>query len=93
MDVYSFTADAGDMVLFRWSDDGAFMTTDFRLYTSVGELLKEMKVDSFGEFTQTFEAAGTYAIMIGDDNGTETGNYSIYLERMNPPITSPRKKR
>jgi RHS repeat-associated protein/uncharacterized repeat protein (TIGR01451 family) len=62
------------------SDDSAYFASDIRLYTSSGELLRRMTASSFGEITQTISVADTYTLLIGDDNGTETANYQVYLQ-------------
>jgi len=89
IDIFSFTADAGDVVLVRMSRTSAGLDPYIRLYAPDATLL--CSASSYGESVDiascTLPNGGTYTILAGDYafDGNETGNYSLHLQRLNEP--------
>jgi predicted DNA-binding ribbon-helix-helix protein len=87
MDTYTFTASAGDKVLVRMSESAGNFYPEVRVYNPQGTKLCES-----GYNTTTAEipscaltSDGTYTILAFDYYGTYTGDYHVYLQRLNNP--------
>jgi hypothetical protein len=87
MDVYTFAANAGDVLLFRLHDNGA-LAPEVRLYASDGSLLTSDWSYDYIEINQTLSASDTYTLLVGDHFGTGTGDYSLHLQRLNGPANA-----
>lgn len=89
MDTYTFTAAAGDKVLLRLSSDTSSITPDLRLFSPAGTLLCHDYNSYPAEISSCdLPAAGAYSILLGDFLGTTTGEYHLYLQRLNNPLGS-----
>jgi hypothetical protein len=89
LDLYSFQAEAGDMVLVTMSTT-TFLDPYARLYGPDGSLLytgyNENGPGVAGFHSGALPTTGTYKVAVGDyGNGTETGSYGIFVQRMNNP--------
>jgi hypothetical protein len=89
MDTYTFTANAGDKVLVRMSKSSGDIWPEIRVYSPDGIKLCETHSPTTAEIAScTLTDAGTYIILVDDGfNGTFTGNYYLYLQRLNYPGT------
>jgi hypothetical protein len=119
MDAFTFSAEEGDVILTRVSDDSGELWPEVRLYDPAGELLNKKHDPSHAEFTTTLPAkyyamlpvvmrargslaaqklrpasgasyeatrSGTYTVLVSDGfNGTLTGPYGLYVQRLNDP--------
>ncbi|HKP52765.1 MAG TPA: hypothetical protein VJ183_08925, partial [Chloroflexia bacterium] len=101
LDVYGFTATAGDRIIFQADSDperdGVQYNPNFQILDSAGVQLVAVDSDStLGDRRSehhvfTFGAAGTYYVrMSSDSSGPTTGSYNLHLWRTaNPPCSSP----
>ncbi len=86
IDAYSFSASAGDKVLVRMSRLSGNLVLQVRLYDPGGTKLCEAYNSLPAEIaTCTLPSSGTYSILASDLIGSNTGNYSLYLQRLNNP--------
>jgi multidrug transporter EmrE-like cation transporter len=86
MDTYTFTADAGDTILIGMGLVSGDLWQRVRLYDPHGNLLNDGSSPVHVEITQTLPVAGAYTVLAGDGfNGTYTGSYNLYLQRLNDP--------
>jgi len=57
-----------------------------RLYAPNGsKLIDDYTTSHTAEFEYTITNSGTYTVLAGDHFGTTTGNYSIYIQKINIP--------
>jgi len=83
---YTFTAEAGDVVLIGMGKVSGSFWQGISLYDPDGNLLNETSSPSHAELTKTLSVSGTYTILAYDGyNGTWTGSYALYLQRLNNP--------
>jgi len=80
---YTFTAAANDVVTIRTRKVSGSFTTVFDLYSPSGTQILSGAAST--NWTQTLTAAGTYKILMRDSGNANTGDYLLYLERMNIP--------
>jgi len=87
MDAYTFTANAGDQVLVRMSKSAGTFWPEIRVYSPDGTKLCEAVGSVTAEIASCpITNTGTYAILADDCyDGTRTGNYDLYLQRLNNP--------
>jgi hypothetical protein len=86
MDTYTFTASAGDKVLVRMGKPTGTLAPAIRVYSPDGTRLCEAHSGIVAEIAScTLPSAGTYSILAYAYYGTDTGNYYIYLQRLNNP--------
>jgi hypothetical protein len=87
MDPYMFQGEAGEVVRIRMSEGGS-LEPRIELFNDQGRLVASL--DSFGDtiLDLTLESAGVYYLLLSDDQGEETGVYSVTLQRLNPPTGS-----
>ncbi len=90
VDVYRFTAEAGESVVIPVTAPSGFGPFDptVRLYSSAGVLIKTQSVDISGELSQVITEAGTYYLWVYDNNYLEGGSYSFTLTLNPPPIVT-----
>ncbi len=81
---YTFTAGPGDVILAGASADGCCLVQSLRLYASDGRLLGSAGSYYRAEITHSL-SAGSYTLLVGDKDGTQTGSYSLHLQRLNGP--------
>jgi hypothetical protein len=87
MDAYTFSANAGDVVLARMSKTSGELYARVRLFGPDGaELDDQNSVTSAEIGGLALPSDGSYTLLASDgSNGTRTGAYSIYLQRPNAP--------
>jgi len=87
MDTYTFTASADDKVLVRVSKSSGNLWAGVRIYSPGGTKLCEAGNSVTAEIAScTLSSTGTYTILVYDGfNGTYTGDYYLYLQRLNNP--------
>jgi len=81
---YTFTASAGDVVLIGMSRITGSIYPQIRLYGPAGDPLGASDSPHAG-LNKTLLSAGTYTILASDYYGTYTGDYGLYLQRLNNP--------
>ena len=86
-DVYSFEANAGDVVLVRMSTDTG-LDPAIQLDDPDGFYISEC--DDVGPgtvemYTERLPADGTYTVTASDHGYTETGDYWLFVQRLNNP--------
>jgi hypothetical protein len=86
-DTYTFTASAGDKVLVRMSKSSGDLWAGIKVYSPDGTKLCEVFYPSTAEIAScNIPSTGTYSILAYDGfNGTFTGDYYLYLQRLNNP--------
>ena len=88
-DTYTFTASAGDKVLVRMSQaSGTLYYPGVRVYSPTATKLCEetTTIDTAEIASCTLPSAGTYSILAFDGlDGTHTGDYDLFLQRLNNP--------
>ena len=101
LDVYGFTANAGDRIIFQADGDperdGVQFNPNFQILDSTGAQLVAVDSDStLGDLRSehhvfTFSSGGTYYVkMSSDSTGPDTGSYNLHLWRTaNPPCSTP----
>ncbi|MEA2575427.1 MAG: hypothetical protein QOH93_2725 [Chloroflexia bacterium] len=101
LDVYGFTANSGDRIIFQADGDperdGVQYNPNFQILDSAGAQLVAVDSDStLGDQRSehhafTFGSAGTYYVRLSSDtSGPPTGSYNLHLWRTaNPPCSSP----
>jgi len=86
LDTYTLTASKGDIILIKMTHPGLDLVPLISLYTPNGsKLVSESTSIYTAEFYHVLEESGNYYIRVGDSIGTRTGNYSIFLQRVNKP--------
>ena len=88
-DAYTFSGQAGEKILIGMSSDNVFFDPEIRLLDSDGqEVGRESSNGLYVELTQTLSSEAGYSILVGDDGGTNTGQYTIFFQRLNSPANS-----
>jgi YD repeat-containing protein len=85
MDVYTFTASANDGVTIRVRKTSGSISPRIELYGPTGGSVVGPTANQI-DYKPT--AAGTYKIIVRDSSYVNTGNYLLYLERMNNPCNA-----
>jgi hypothetical protein len=88
MDAYTFTGNVGDKVVVRMSTLPGTLWTYLHVNNPDGTALCGA-YNAFNssriELDCTLPGTGTYSILAGDYNGTDTGDYYLHLQRLNNP--------
>jgi type IV pilus biogenesis protein CpaD/CtpE len=88
-DMYTFTANAGDVILAGMGRVSDHLWPKIRLYDPEGNLLNTGSGSYNTEITGTLSVAGIHAILVSDGyDGTRTGDYNLCLQRLNNPINA-----
>jgi hypothetical protein len=86
MDTYTFSANAGDKVLVRLSSNMSSIIPDIRVYSPAGTKLCQAYNSYPAEIASCdISSTGTYTILVDDLLGTKTGDYYLFLQRLNNP--------
>jgi len=85
MDVYTFTASANDGVTIRLRKTSGTVNPVIELYGPTGSSVVGATANQI-DYRPT--VAGTYKIIVRDSSYVNTGNYLLYLERMNNPANA-----
>jgi hypothetical protein len=81
-DAYVFTGTTGEQVLFRMTRLSGVLSPYFGVYRPDGTLLcSAQSGTSVAEETCTLEATGEHTILVGDVGGTDTGTYTLFIDR------------
>jgi hypothetical protein len=87
-DTYAFSGNANDVVFVRMSASSFFAHVE--VYKSDGTTLCESDGNSKkAEVNCTLPVTGTYAILVGANDGINAGDYHLYIQRLNNPFNSP----
>ncbi len=78
---YTFSASANDGITIRARKTSGTLTPYIELYNPGGTLI----TGAASQVDRILTETGTYRIDVRDQNNTNTGNYLLYLERMNNP--------
>jgi hypothetical protein len=85
-DTYTFTASAGDKVLVRASKSSGTIWPGIRVFLGATELCQAGSSITAEIASCPLPSAGTYTILVLDSySGTFTGDYYLYLQRLNNP--------
>jgi len=83
---YTFSASANDKVLVRVSTTSGGIWPEVRIYGPDETKLCEAYNSTSAEISScTLPTTGTYTVLVHDHFGTNTGNYNLYLQRLNNP--------
>jgi hypothetical protein len=86
MDTHTFAASAGDKVIVRMTKASGTLYPEIRVYSPGGlKLCQDWDYTTSEIATCTLTETGTYSILVGDYGGTKTGDYYLYLQRLNDP--------
>ncbi|MBI5935668.1 MAG: DNRLRE domain-containing protein [Chloroflexi bacterium] len=86
MDTYTFAASASDKIFVRVSKSSGALYPEIRVYNPTGlQLCQDWDYTTSEIASCTLTANGVYSILVGDYGGTKTGDYYIYLQRLNNP--------
>lgn len=89
LDVYSFTATAGDKIIVRLNRTSDQLDPQFLVYRPNGTLLCEGATS--GDLVEklcTMDSNGSYTLLAGDWFGANTGTYGLYVQRANDPLNA-----
>ncbi len=78
---HTITVSSNDTVKIRAIKTSGTLVPYLELYNSAGSLV----TGALGEINRTMTAAGTYTVLVRDQNGTNTGSYAITWQRWNNP--------
>jgi len=81
IDTYTFTASANDVVTIRANRTSGSLTPYVELYGPSGTRV----AGPGAQINTTLTASGTYVLLMMDYSYVYTGNYLLYLERLNNP--------
>ncbi|HSQ17707.1 MAG TPA: PPC domain-containing protein, partial [Anaerolineales bacterium] len=86
IDTYTFDAVAGDKVLVRMSKSSGNIWSEINVYSPGGTGLCEDYIPATAEIIScNLPSTGTYSILAFDHLGDYTGDYYLYLQRLNNP--------
>ena len=86
MDTYTFEGSVGDRVLVSIGRVSGDLHAEIRLYDPAGSLINTTEDAFYAEATTSLIANGTYTLLVGDGFwGRGTGEYNLYLQRLNNP--------
>jgi hypothetical protein len=89
IDAYTFTANAGDIVLVRMTRSPGTIWPEIKVYGPDGTELCATWGYSTAEISScNLPSTGTYTVLADDDFQEYTGDYSLYLQRLNNPGSS-----
>jgi len=91
IDTYTFSADSNDTVTIRIDGPSSCydLNTEIRLYAPNKTLLTSQWSYDNLEMLHTLPENGEYNIMICDRSIAYTGNYSLFIQRLNNPGSAP----
>ena len=90
IDIYEFKADEGDTIIIRASSYSGDLFAGVRLRDSTNNILQEARSPNTAEMHLTLDHSGMHKIELFDGfDGTKTGDYGLYLERINNPAQKP----
>jgi len=84
-DTFTFSANAGDSVLIRMSYASGFLDPQVRLYGPDGKEVASGWDYSNVEVSHVLPSDGQYTILACDYGGTDTGDYGIFVQRLDNP--------
>jgi hypothetical protein len=89
MDAFTFAAAAGDTVLVSLSRASGDLWQQVRLLDPTGALLNQASAPGHTELTYGISVSGAYTLLLADGfNGTMTGSYSLFLQKLDPPVNA-----
>jgi hypothetical protein len=77
IDKYTFTGTANDVIFIKVVKTSGDLDPQIKLYTPDGK-----EASGFGDLDITLEVDGEYVIVINDYSGTNTGDYSLNLQKV-----------
>jgi hypothetical protein len=88
MDTFTVEAQSGDKLLLRAR--AGFSYPEMRVYTPEGDLLHSLDGSGYLKEIASLDipADGTYTVLMGEINGNDTGDYNLYLQRLNNPANT-----
>jgi len=86
IDAFSYTANAGDVLVMRMRGEATNIESRIRLYDPSGNLIEEGTSAGGTTRINTFSVPvdGTYTILTYDGNGNDIGNYGFSFQVINP---------
>lgn len=82
-DSFTFTASVGDRVYVRVVKTVGAMTPFQEIIRPGGTSLCKTII---GEISCVIDSEGTHTLLINDFGGTDTGAYSLYIQKLNDPV-------
>jgi hypothetical protein len=91
-DTYTFSANAGDLIVFTLAATSGSLSPEIQLYNPSGTLNSSANSNGGDCGSPTTEmntialpTTGTYTVLVGDCSDMNSGNYAIYAQRINNP--------
>ena len=81
MEAYTFTAQAGDVIIIRMTSTNIFVSPQLELYDPMGNLVSSDVSSNEARIDATLSSNGTYTILASDQFGDDTGDYFLSLQR------------
>lgn len=87
IDIYTFEAQANDIIDFRLSDSSIFLGASFKIYGPTSDDIPVVRGGSGSAILedQILTESGTYTVSIFDTGADNTGDYNFTLESINNP--------
>jgi len=86
IDTYTFTANADDKVLIRMTRTAGIMAPEVPVYDPRGAFLCTTWADSLALIGScAIPTTGGYTILVNDSGTDQTGDYTVYIQRLNNP--------
>jgi uncharacterized protein (TIGR03437 family) len=86
VDFYTLAGSAGDVITIRLSATSGSLYGYLELFSPAG---KSLAATSSGQISATLTTAGTHTLVVSDQYGRYTGNYSLIWQKLNGPCTAP----
>lgn len=83
IDAFTFTGAAGDRIRVRVIETSGALSTFHEIVRPNGVSLCSTVT---GELTCLLDSAGIHTILVRDFSGPDTGNYALYIQRLNSPV-------
>ena len=83
-DCYTFEASTNDILRLKVIETGGTLYLTQEIVDPDG--ITECTENYYGEYNCTLNKTGTFMLLLRDSDGSNTGSYSIYLQRLNDPV-------
>ena len=85
LDIYTFTAQAGQVVFFDVQERSGLSLIEWQVVDQDGTVVFDTCLGCSEPGTQVLERGGTYTITVGESDGDETGTYRFQIWDVPPP--------
>ena len=85
LDIYSFEAQAGQVVFFDLQDQSGISQVDWQLVDRTGTVIFDTCLGCGEPGVRTLTQGGTYTLIVGEGGNNQTGSYQFQLWNVPPP--------